>query len=203
MRYFMPCAFALTLFCAHASADVIERDWKELGDGLLTYDDVNRREWLDLSETLLFQFSGDINDRVTEVLAETNSGGIFEGFSGATETDVMTLAESAGVDNGTTELITNQSAASNLIDLLEETLSIGSSGKSSRGFLKDFPYAAWITVNNQAGYFDGVPNQDPSILLNHTGVWLFREVPEPTSTLLVMQFAILLSKVRYSRPRRS
>ena len=30
------------------SAAVFERDWKTPGDGLLTYDDVNRREWLDL-----------------------------------------------------------------------------------------------------------------------------------------------------------
>jgi hypothetical protein len=37
-------------------AGVFSRDWKTPGDGLLTYDDVNQREWLDLSVSRLDQF---------------------------------------------------------------------------------------------------------------------------------------------------
>jgi hypothetical protein len=41
----------LSVAATQAEAAVFERDWKAPGDGLLTYDDVNQRVWLDLSET--------------------------------------------------------------------------------------------------------------------------------------------------------
>lgn len=43
--------FSLTSL-SPASAAVMEVDWKTPGDGLLTYDTVNKRKWLDLSQTL-------------------------------------------------------------------------------------------------------------------------------------------------------
>ena len=42
-------ALALVLAAVQSQAAVFERDWLAPGDGLLTYDDVNKREWLDLS----------------------------------------------------------------------------------------------------------------------------------------------------------
>jgi hypothetical protein len=74
----------LTIAATQAEAAVFERDWKTPGDGLLTYDDVNRRVWLDLSETLLSsQFPGeDPSPRVTRenryqyVVSQTGAGGM-------------------------------------------------------------------------------------------------------------------------------
>jgi len=61
-------AALLALSCAPASqAAVFERDWKEPGDGLLTYDDVNQREWLDVPLSLLVHFP---SPRLDTALAE-------------------------------------------------------------------------------------------------------------------------------------
>ena len=50
---------AFWLWHGGAQAAAIERDWKTPGDGLLTYDDVSKRGWLDLTETQLFKFPGN------------------------------------------------------------------------------------------------------------------------------------------------
>jgi len=42
----------LALCSSLASGAVISRDWKTPGDGLLTYDTVSGREWLDLTYTI-------------------------------------------------------------------------------------------------------------------------------------------------------
>ena len=69
------------------------------GDGLLTFDDVNKREWLDLSESLLEQFPGDnLEENYQSVVTETGVSGIFEGFSVAKGDDAEALAISAGID---------------------------------------------------------------------------------------------------------
>ena len=52
LRWAMP-TLLLLLLPTSLNAAVIERDWQTPGDGLLTFDTVNQREWLDLSETLL------------------------------------------------------------------------------------------------------------------------------------------------------
>ena len=44
--------YAIVLVAPSARGAVFERDWKTPGDGLLTYDDVNRRVWLDLPFTI-------------------------------------------------------------------------------------------------------------------------------------------------------
>jgi hypothetical protein len=82
-------------------AAVISRDWKTPGDGLLTYDDVNQREWLDLSQTLLTsQFPGATQeDRYQYVASQTAPGGLFAGFSVAKSVDVIALAQSAGINS--------------------------------------------------------------------------------------------------------
>ena len=81
------------------SAAVFERDWLSPGNGLLTFDDVNQREWLDLSESLLEQFSGDtLEKNYPSVVAETRVGDIFEGFSVAKGEDAEALAISGGID---------------------------------------------------------------------------------------------------------
>ena len=183
-------AVYFSLPAATAQAAVFERDWKTPGDGLLTYDDVNQREWLDLSETLLFQFSGDISDRLAEVIDETAPGGLFAGFSAATAADVMSLSESAGIDTSTNSYAINQAASNHLIDLLGATSTFSLTDRRTRGFLSDFPNGVRIVATAStefAGIFDGTISTDPSGLLFETGVWLYREaVPEPTTSILLM-----------------
>lgn len=72
-----------------AQAGVVSMDLETAGDGLLTYDTIDKREWLDLPET------GGV--RLSEVLAQMEPGGRLEGFQFATLEDVSALAASAGV----------------------------------------------------------------------------------------------------------
>jgi hypothetical protein len=99
-RFFMVLLLiGFTQFLNSTSAAVISRDWKTPGDGLLTYDTVNKREWLDLSETILAEFPSPMfEERYQSVLTETLPGGMLEGFKVAERTDVVALAESAGID---------------------------------------------------------------------------------------------------------
>ena len=72
-----------------SDADVIESDWKNEGDGLLTYDISNGREWLELTETLGMPRE--------ELLPELDVSGEYEGFSIASVAEVRGLAASAGI----------------------------------------------------------------------------------------------------------
>ncbi len=102
-----------------ALAAVTPRDWKTPGDGLLTYDDVNQREWLDLTETQLFKFPGNsLEEQYQAVIAKTAGGGVFEEFTPAASEQVFGLAESAGLDVTTLDFAVNEAAADNLIELL-------------------------------------------------------------------------------------
>jgi hypothetical protein len=83
----------VVFLCPALQAAVFERDWKTPGDGLLTFDDVNKREWLDLSESLLYQFPGDtLEARYKSVVVQTLPGGLFENFTIAKSSDVIALA---------------------------------------------------------------------------------------------------------------
>ena len=88
-----------------SGAAVIERDWLAPGDGLLTYDTVNQREWLDVTETILSFFSDSIiTDEATAVAKlELLPGGALEGFTLASRQAVEELVASAGVDLSTTQ----------------------------------------------------------------------------------------------------
>ena len=98
-RTLVPFSLMLLFPCIHsASAAVFERDWQSPGDGLLTYDDVNRREWLDLSVSRLDQFP---EPRLENAVAEIAPDGLFEGFKWAKRHHVISFAESAGIDTTT------------------------------------------------------------------------------------------------------
>lgn len=118
------------------SAAVIKRDWKVPGDGLLTYDDVNQREWLDLSASLLNQFAAP---RLENALAQISPNGIFEGFTWASHDDVAALSQSAGINTLSWDFAVNRVATRQLIDLLGITSQRSDyllTDVSSRGFIK-------------------------------------------------------------------
>ncbi len=117
-------------FCCLSLADftpaaVISRDWLALGDGLLTYDTTNRREWLDITVTE-DSYSGNA---VLQLVDELKPGGLFEAFSVASGDDVLMFATSAGIDTTTKNFARNSDAAIRLIGLLRnsEPADLGSS----------------------------------------------------------------------------
>ena len=77
----------VTISSVHAG--VIEMDLSAPGDGLLTYDTINKRAWLDLPETGGLELS--------DVLTQMEPGGRLSGFQFAMLGDVSALAASAGV----------------------------------------------------------------------------------------------------------
>ncbi len=84
-------AFLLALLAIlplHAA--VVEHDFLTLDDGLLTYDDVNQREWLDLT------FTPGIN--LATISSLMANDGILDDFEFATLEDVRQLADSAGIE---------------------------------------------------------------------------------------------------------
>ena len=107
----------ITLSSASTNAAVVERDWLTPGDGLLTYDTISGREWLDVPVSYLEQFAVGpptfrdttrLNNAADLALLELQPGGMFEGFTLANRQDVEALVASAGVDltNSDTQLAT-------------------------------------------------------------------------------------------------
>jgi hypothetical protein len=193
----------LSRFC---DAAVFERDWKAPGDGLLTYDDVNQREWLDLSETLLERFPGEnIEARYQNAISELQPGGMFETFTVAKRADVIALAEHAGITTMTDDFNVNGTSTRNLISLLGATRTTSVGRIQSRGFLDEIwgffedqpvrieaaldyrPPDLSMSFEGDAGLRYG-PGDFTSPMT--TGILLYRVVPEPsTCVLAVVVFA--------------
>ena len=192
-----------SLLASWATAAVFERDLVTgSGDGLLTFDDVSNREWLDLTETQLFNFPGDtLEEQYQAVVAQTNPGGIFDDFTVAKEADVFALAESAGIDTSTTNFDTNQAAADSLISLLgDPILAETTPNKRAVGFLNDDRLSTWLSV-----VFVPAPRTTLTAGVTHSlsfrgdrsGIWLYRQVPEPsTGVLLIAVLPLLLRRAR-------
>jgi hypothetical protein len=177
-------------------AAVISRDWKTPGDGLLTYDDVNQREWLDLTESRLAIFPAGM--RVQQLLTELGPGGKFEGFTWSKSGEFRDFAMSAGIDISTKEYVRNEAATRALITLVDsEPLTTQSGTVYVIGLLDEteplgpVPNArifADLRVSPTSGgagdagvrmHTDLEPFQIPAM-----SVWLYRPVPEPASWVL-------------------
>jgi len=192
------------LLAGSSQAAVFERDLVPgSGDGLLTFDDLNNREWLDLTETIVDLF-GEIPDsfeeRYMRVLDETLMGGRFEGFTVATEADLEAFVGSAGIDINTFDVAVNGVPANELHQLLTKGRG-GRGTRVERGFLAEFEdgfdpscrcIASIGSTANFAGLFFGtinslsIPSPSPIIVRDTTGVYLYREtVPEPSTALLL------------------
>lgn len=186
---------------ATATAAVFERDWKTPGDGLLSYDDVNQREWLDLTETQLFKFPGTtLDERFQSVLSETSVGGMFEGFTASAGIEVLAFAESAGIDTSIDDFSINGPPSSALIDLLGATSTFESSRWSigvinetddSERLIAGAYFIQGLRGAPIAGFGIGVMPQD------YHGVWLYRLIPEPsTEVMFALMFVLTLTKHR-------
>ena len=74
-----------------ADAELIQKDLKTPGDGLITLDTVTGLEWLDLTAT--------IHRSYEDVSNQLHKGGEFEGFTYASEGEVRALFTNAGIPN--------------------------------------------------------------------------------------------------------
>lgn len=176
-------------------ATVLERDWRSPGDGLLTFDDVNQREWLDLSASTMAQFPAP---RLENALAQLQAGGLFADFTFAKRGDVLELALSAGIDPNTDSYARNASATRSLIELLSPTPPFTGEVLHSIGIVDEIPGPPFFPLNQSSDFrFD--PNSGPEgragvaifpgndlAALRAVGLMLYRNVPEPGGIVLAL-----------------
>lgn len=199
----------IALLCDAAIGGVISRDWKSPGDGLLTYDDVSHREWLDLAQSRLSSFPGDTGAaRYQSVLASLQPGGTLHGFTAANSSDLRALAQSAGIDVMSLEF-GNEPATTRLIELVGPTASVPSSASKfvvgvlqADGLLQATNSRfGQLLVAPIAGMFGsaGLLTADAiePFQLAGLGVWLYRDqIPEPNSMVIVLTCTSLLFRRR-------
>lgn len=214
-------AFCLAFLCGAfvstpATAALIERDWLAPGDGLLTYDDVNHREWLDLDVSELSQFGSLIDDAVAAAKLELLPGGRFEGFTLAGREEVDQLVVSSGFDSssyestletadqmralilliGGPERLDELSGAAELFGVIDETASASNSSQpTSAAVLFTVENRAPTRPNGRGSY--GYDNQSNDRYKNYDasgiGIMLYRNsVPEPSAALLIAMAISLL-----------
>ena len=145
------------------------------------------------------------------VVAETAPGGDFEGFRPSSRTDVLALAQSAGIDTGTREFSVNDTSTRKLIDLLGMTLfSVGGS-TGAFGLIEQFSGFPNDPSNQLVAIFDHLPPFDRAGILfvpyvdvgerpfEFTGVMLYRQVPEPSGIILALFSLLALCTARRFR----
>ena len=174
---------------AISHAAVIARDWQTPGDKLLTYDEVNRREWLDLSVSDTTLYFGTVEMKYQAVIARTAPGGDLVGFEPANHADVVALGASAGIDTGTSNFAVNQQAAFDLIELVGLTyISNADYNRYSMGYTADQVRTQVTEVFHlratREADIAGVRSH--WFISGHPGVWLYRQVPEPGCAVLAV-----------------
>ncbi|MBN1853038.1 MAG: hypothetical protein JW829_09955 [Pirellulales bacterium] len=191
-------------------AGVFERDFVPgSGDGLLTYDDVNQREWLDLtvfagawsSDDAFWDAWGNPDFDFLEEFPQLAPGGIYEDFTLATRNDVIALAQSAGIDTSTAVFEVNDTATNRLIDLLGVTYERPPFRCGSLGFIDEMtayhdPPLVRLFVeiihiqSSTAGIVFNIRDD-----LDHAesiGLMLHRQgIPEPSGAILLIAVFLL------------
>ena len=222
MNRILVCLSAMLLislsFVASAGAAVFERDWKTPGDGLLTFDDVNQREWLDLSVSRLNQFP---EPRLENAIIEIAPGGLFEGFTWANRDDIRAFAASGGINISTSSIAVNQSPTTQVISLLGSTFERDTPTfiRRSVGFIDETQMepslqrqvGALFRININPATSEGFASlsfssSDDSLDDDSTGLMLYRTIPEPSSTVLAVVGVLAFIRSRYrialARPKK-
>jgi hypothetical protein len=202
MKRFLLASIVVYVVGSAASAAVFERDWKAPGDGLLTYDDVNRREWLDLSVSRLGQFPAP---QLQNAIAQIAPGGMFDGFTFAKGADVTGLAQSAEIDVSTRDPSINEVPTTELIRLLGRTIQTPVTIRSVGYIDETIPPSLWTSAaadfyvvysafGDQAGVF--VPTADDFVGAASNGLMLYRDVPEPPTFVSALSCMCVLAHAR-------
>lgn len=130
------------LSSADGRAAIIERDLRTPGDGLLTFDEVHNREWLDLTETAGLGWDS--------ILGAIAPGGELFGFSLATIKDVEQLVESAALQETEPWIIPGVAGSEpkEFVDLLgEKTLPVPIRSFLGDGVAIRFSYGNVVQVD--------------------------------------------------------
>jgi len=123
--------------------------------------------------------------------------------------DVISLAQSAGIDTGTEDLSVNQFPTTALIDLLGMTFIDENGSFWSAGYLDDFsgPPPSFCPCRQSAFLFVGFRTEtagltflddiglDLDLLFETTGLMLYRQVPEPTAISLAVILVIIWAPI--------
>jgi hypothetical protein len=176
----------LNITAAHAT--LLSTDWKTAGDNFVTVDTNSKLEWLDLTQTS--------NHSYNDVVANLGTGGLFEGWTLATESDVNTLLTHAGVplpySLGNDATIAAETAS--LLQLIGAQQNPTPQSSTSRGLISDLipssgSHQYLLTGANTANSFYQTgfgtrsdTNIDPAI-----GTYLVRaaSIPEPATLALM------------------
>lgn len=212
-RRFLLAAALIACRTSPAPAAVIEHDWHTPGDGLLTYDDVNQREWLDLTQTILRDFDSGtlgVEGAYNSIVAQTGPGDLFEGFTPASYADVAQLARSAGINTRVSDFATNEAGAARLVQLLGATIPPTTSA-TSQGYVADidptngFRVYGIVSYSRIGQYGAGLyksSTYSDDIFSRHIGVYLYRAaIPEPASATLLGGLGLGLLLVARSKLR--
>lgn len=155
-------------------AELIERDWKTLGDGLLTFDQMSGREWLDL--TLTEGMS------TVEVSAQLDGNREYSGFTFASVDDVVELLTHAGIDTNTEVTEEGLDPAMHLSELLGVTdrgnflfdWSVGSAFDETRGVYVNLGVRWTWELGGGRGLGGYLAPYDWDESPEVRGVWMFR-----------------------------
>ncbi|MCC6492571.1 MAG: hypothetical protein IT424_06075 [Pirellulales bacterium] len=166
----------------------------------MTYDDVNQREWLDLSQTILNeQFPGATrDDKYQYVISQLGIGGAFQGFTVAKIAEGRALAASAGIDASVISSAANVAPVDGLGQLLGFTI-LSNSGNGFVGLLDELgpppmsqrvgamfsinliaqPPRAGLRINSNDDLIYSPSARPPAVML-------YRAVPEGSSMLMAV-----------------
>ncbi|MEJ0091183.1 MAG: hypothetical protein WDM80_15745 [Limisphaerales bacterium] len=188
-----------------ARADLIQATDPSFGLNSLTIDTSTGLGWLDLTASTGLSYQ--------QVLADTQTGGIYSGFRFATAEEVLSLYSHAGIPSTGNYSLSSPEIQS-LISLLGFTELvngqpgfIGLSGTTSLAGAQDAPaiypigvpgFEQYFVNGGDAGYGGGtqygVTFSDSSL-----GSWLVTEVPEPSQVSMLLLATTILAILKTIR----
>lgn len=182
---------------------LIPADDPTFGPNSLTVDTRTGLTWLDLPFSVNYSYD--------EAEAATQPGGVFQGFRHATVEEVLSLYNSAGLEEGlvaqTAPNYPNALALMQMIGITDTSpngavAAVGISGTVNSNGLALAPFIGTSSFNNVDGIMVTTSRQLPGTYsalygLNDSvptvGNWLV-EVPEPSSSTLLLSILVLLKR---------
>lgn len=192
-----------------ANAALSARDWQSAGDGLLTFDDQSRLEWLDVTQTVNMSFN--------RVLGQLASGGTFEGFRVATSDQVRALFVSGGWTGSFNVHYNNapglHTEAVSIVSLLGETTAsydpyatygmVSDTRPGGENFYNAMYAFDSPSIPHYASAWINAFATSPDNSFDHVGTYLYREVaapiPEPETYALMLAGLGMLAIVHRRR----
>ena len=193
-------AIVLLAVVPHANATLVSRDDAIFGLDSVTFDSATNLEWLDVTHSR----NRSLNDLTgVDGSNEFLVGGDFEGWRYATEQDVITLFDNAGVRDQTAGTVGFEILSGSFADAVAPFIAL--TGDVHVGVAQKHNAATYLDDNPADGFIgraygltfdapstlsprsDIFPNfWDVSVAEEFSGNWLIRRaVPEPTTLLLL------------------